>query len=333
MGKDKQVQELMSKLLKQTVCENTALASTAARDFAMAITLPLRQEVLSGDITYGIFEVDRLEPGQVPEYPLDFLSPGSAKDFVAYTNPQHGYIPERSIEGDSVMIPTYAIANSIDWLIRYSRDARWNIVERALEVLRAGFVKKINDDAWHVLMAAAVDRNFIVWDADANVGQFTKRLVSLMKSIMRRNGGGNSTSINRGMLTDMFMSPENKEDVRNWGIDIVDDFTRREIFLAEDGAISRIWGVNLIDVDEFGESQEYQDFFTGSLGGALASGDVELIVGLDLRNRDSFVMPVREEVQLFQDPVLHRRQRDGYYGWAELGLAALDNRRVIAGSC
>jgi hypothetical protein len=332
MANDKQDQELMSKLLQQTVCANASQASEAAKNFAMAISLPLRQELLAGDITYGIFEVEQLAPGQTPEYPLDFLAPGTAKDFVAYTNPQHGYIPERTVEGDYVMVPTYGVANSIDWLLRYSRDARWNIVERALDVLRAGFVKKINDDAWHVLMAAGVDRNFIVWDADANVGQFTKRLVSLMKSVMRRNGGGNSTSMNRGMLTDVFLSPENKEDVRNWGIDIVDDFTRREIFLAEDGAISRIWGVNLVDVDEFGESQEYQDFFTGSLGGSLASGDVELLVGLDLRNRDSFVMPMREQVQLFQDPTLHRRQRDGYYGWAELGLAALDNRRVCLGS-
>lgn len=323
----------MSNLLRKTVSANREESARAAEQFAMAIQLPLRQELLAGDITNGIFEMDVLEPGQTPEYPLDFLAPGSAKDFVAYTNPQHGRIPEKTIEGDYVMVPTYGIANSIDWLLRYSRDAKWNIVARALEVLRAGFVKKINDDAWHVLLAAGVDRNIVVWDADANVGQFTKRLVSLMKSVMRRNGGGNSTSTNRGILTDIYMSPESKEDIRNWGIDLLDEFTRREVFLAEDGAMSRIWGVNINDIDELGESQEYQDFFTGSLGGALASGDVELVVGLDLRNKDSFVMPWREQVQVFQDPTLHRQQRDGYYGWAEFGLAALDGRRTLLGSC
>lgn len=325
--------EQMSNLLRRTVCANRNESVIAALEFAQAIQTPLRQELLAGDITNGIFEMDVLEPGQTPEYPLDFLAPGTAKDFVAYTNPGHGHIPERAVEGDYIMVPTYPTANSIDWLLRYSRDARWNIVGRALEVLRAGFVKKINDDAWHTLLSAGVDRNIMVWDADANVGQFTKRLVSLMKSVMRRNGGGNSTSMNRGVLTDLYMSPENKEDIRNWGIDLVDDITRREIFLAQDGAMSAIWGVNIHDIDEFGESQEYQDFFTNSLSGAFASGDVELVVGLDLRNRDSFIMPWREQVQVFQDPTLHRRQRDGYYAWMEAGYAVLDGRRVLLGSC
>jgi hypothetical protein len=60
--------------------------------------------------------------------------------------------------------------------------------------------------------------------------------------------------------------------------------------------------------------------------------DVEVVVGLDLRKRDSFVMPVREEVQIFEDNTLHRQKRAGFYGWAEQGFAVLDNRRVLLGS-
>ena len=70
----------------------------------------------------GIFEPIRLAPGATPEFPLDFLSPGSEKDFVAYTIPNHGYIPERHIEGDYVMVPTYDIGASIDWMLKYARD-------------------------------------------------------------------------------------------------------------------------------------------------------------------------------------------------------------------
>ena len=57
------------------------------------------------------------------------------------------------------------------------------------------------------LISAGADRNVMIYDADASAGQFSKRLVSLMKVIMRRNGGGNSTSINRGELTDLYLSP------------------------------------------------------------------------------------------------------------------------------
>ena len=47
----------------------------------------------------------------------------------------------RTVESDYVAVPCYDIANSIDWNIKYSRDARWNILGRAMEVLEAGFVK------------------------------------------------------------------------------------------------------------------------------------------------------------------------------------------------
>jgi len=304
----------------------------ASREFAKALELPLRQAILSGDILDGIFEPIQLAPGATPEFPLDFLAPGTEADFVAYTLPNHGYVPERHVEGDYVMVPTYDIGASIDYLLKYARDARWDVVGRAMEVLEAQFVKKMNDDGWHTLLAAGVDRNIVVFDSDADAGQFTKRLVSLMKTVMRRNGGGNSASNNRGILTDLYVSPEAMEDIRNWGVDQVDEITRREIYTAADGNVNRVFGVNLHDVDELGEGQEYQEFYDNVLSGTVDAGDSEIVVGLDLRKRDSFIMPVRQEVQIFEDDTLHRQKRAGFYGWAEQGFAVLDNRRVLLGS-
>ena len=319
----------MKELLRRSGSANPAESAAGMAELTVALREPLRDGVMSGDITFGIFETEVLERGAVPEYPLSFLAPGTEKDYVAYTVPNHGYIPERHVEGDTVMVPTYDIANATDWLIKYARDARWNIVAKALRVYEAGFVKKINDDAWHTITAAGVDRNIVVYDSAAAAGQFTKRLVSLGKTVMRRNGGGNSTSMNRGKLTHLYVSPEGMEDIRDWGVDQVDEVTRREIFVAEDGEINRIFGVNLVSLDELGEDQEYQLFYSNDLGGALASGDVELAVGLDLLNNDSFVMPIREELQTHEDPTLVRSRKNGVFGWMELGVAALDGRRVL----
>ena len=307
-------------------------AIAANSEFAKALEQPLRQGVLNGDILDGIFEPVLLAQSATPEFPLDFLAPGTEKDFVAYTIPNHGYIPQRHVEGDYVMVPTYDIGASIDYLLKYARDARWDVVGRAMEVLESSFVKKMNDDAWHTLLAAGVDRNIVVYDSDANASQFTKRLVSLMKTVMRRNGGGNSASNNRGLLTDLYVSPEAMEDIRNWGVDQVDEVTRREIYTAADGAINRVFGVNLNDIDELGVGQEYQLFFDNTLGASMPGSDTEIVVGLDLRKRDSFIMPVRQEVQIFEDDSLHRQKRAGFYGWAEVGFAVLDNRRVLIGS-
>ena len=324
--------EQFIELLKQSGSADRTEALTAQHEIAKALEEPLRQDVLIGDILGNIFERMVMEPGTTSEFPLDLLAPGEEDEFVAYTNPGHGRIPERTVEGDYVMVPTYSISASIDWLLRYAREARWDVVGRAMQVLEASFVKKMNDDGWHTVLAAGVDRNIMVYDADATAGQFTKRLVSLMKTVMRRNGGGNTGSLVRGKLTDMYLSPEALEDIRNWQVDQIDVISRREIFTVADGGITRLFQVNLHDIDELGESQEYQNFLTSQLSGSLQGSDVELVVGLDLGNRDSFIMPVKQEVQIFEDDALHRHQKAGLYGWAELGFAVLDNRRVLLGS-
>ena len=322
----------MDQLLTKAGSMNREESLAATRELAKALELPLRRGVMSGDILDGIFEPIRLAPGATSEFPLDFLSPGTEKEFVAYTIPNHGRIPERHVEGDYVMVPTYDVGASIDWLLKYARDARWDVVGRAMDVLQGQFVKKMNDDGWHTLISAGADRNVMIYDADAANGVFSKRLVSLIKVIKRRNGGGNSSSINRVEMTDLYLSPEGIEDIRNWGVDEVDPVTRRELIVGDGGLMTRIFNVNLHTLDELGVSQEYQNFYTGDLSGSFPGSKTELVVGLDLRNRDSFVMPVRAPVEVFEDDTLHRQRRAGLYGWAEHGFAALDTRRVLLGA-
>lgn len=302
---------------------------SASAELAKALELPLRQGVLSGDILEGIFRKVPLTANATAEFPLHYLAPGTENQYVAYTIPNIGRIPEKHIEGDYVIVPIYDVGGSIDMGLKFARDARWDVVGDAANNLKMQFVKKMNDDGFHTILAAAADRNIVVYDADAATGQFTKRVVSLGKTVMRRNGGGNSSSVNRGKLTDLFLSPESMEDIRNWGIDQIDEVTRREIYMAADGTLNRVFGVNLHDIDELGDGQEYQQYYINELSGTLPSGDVEIAVGLDLSKNDSFIMPVREELQVFEDETLHRQRRMGWYGWMELGFAILDNRRVI----
>jgi len=323
----------MTELLRQSGSQKKEESLAGVAELAKALEAPLRKGVMSGDILGGIFEPIPLAPGATSEFPLDFVAPGNEKDYVAYTIPAHGRIPERHVEGDYVLVPTYDVGASIDWLLKYARDARWDVVGRAMDVMRAQFTKKMNDDGWHTLVSAGVDRNILVYDPDAAADQFSKRLVSLMKVTMRRNGGGNTgSSVNRGQMTDLYMSPEGIEDIRNWGVDEVDEVTRRELITQDGGMLVRIFQVNLHDLDELGEDQEYQIFYESDLSGTLPAGDQQIVVGLDLSSNDSFVMPVRNSLQIFEDDTLHRQRRAGLYGWAEHGFAALDNRRVLLGS-
>ena len=122
-------------LLRQSGDSDQNVAFAAQREFAKALELPLRKGVLVGNILGDIFETINVEAGSTTEFPLDLISPGLEGEHVAYTNPGHGRIPERSVEGDFVMIPTYSITSSIDYLLRYAREARWDIVGRAMQVM------------------------------------------------------------------------------------------------------------------------------------------------------------------------------------------------------
>jgi len=90
----------MDKLLIKAGSGNKEESLAATAELAKALELPLRRGVMSGDILDGIFQAIRLAPGATSEFPLDFLSPGTEKEFVAYTIPNHGRIPERHVEGD-----------------------------------------------------------------------------------------------------------------------------------------------------------------------------------------------------------------------------------------
>lgn len=326
----KQRDPRMDRVLVDSGSGDIEVCRANMRELTKALELPLRKGVMSGDTLQGIFETSDVRNMRYVEYPIDFVQPGTEGDYTAYVIPNCGYIPHMTVEGDYVTVPTYMVGNSIDWCLKYAKDANWNVVERATRVFRDGVTKKLNDDGWHVILAAGLDRNIIVTDSAAGAGQFTKRLVSLAKVVMRRNGGGNSTSVNRGELTDVAMSPEAMEDIRNWNVDQVDETTRREIFVAPgDQGLTRLFGVNLMVLDELGQGQEYELYYENDLSGSLPAGDIELLVGLDLRNRDSFVQPVRQELELYEDVTLHRQMKAGFYGWMETGFAVLDSRRVL----
>lgn len=321
-------------LLRATASERVEVAQAAMKTFAAALSEPLRQGIFDEDNLGDIFRREVLAPGATPNYPLDFIRPGTEDvDFTAVTLPKQGRVPERHVEGDELWVPTFAIANSIDWSLRYAREARFNIIARAIKVYQMGFVRKINEDGWHTLLAAADSRGLVVADTVAQAGQFTKELVAKMQTAMTRNAGGNGQS---GKLTDLYLSLEAKEHIRAWDISEIDEVTRREILTSGGNNMANLYGTMLHFMTEFGVGQEYQNYLATTLGRSVAGADptdVQFCVGLDKSTNDSFVQPIRQELQTFEaGPEMHRQQRAGVYGWMEHGFAVLDNRRLLLGT-
>ena len=330
-----QMKAYMVKAFKMTASRDRATKELGLNRLALALQIPFREGVLFGDIVTDIYQSEQFEYGVAPEYPLDPVAPGTEKNIVAYTIPGEGDLPTKHFEGDYVTVPTYEVGFGISWLARHAMVARWNLLARYLQVMEAGFVKKRNDDGWKTLIAASADRNIIVIDSQAAQGVFTKRLVSNAKVLFTRNGGGNSSSVNRRFMTDLYLSPEMQEEMRNWGLDQVDDVTRREIYLSEDGTgrLSRVFSVNLHPVHELGENQEYQDYYLNDLGASLGSGDVELMIGVNQMTSSSFMHPYREEPTIYPNQLITNFRKAGLEGMADWGFGVFDNRDCILLSC
>lgn len=326
-------QNVITAAFKNSVSDDAATSLKAKEEIVQAIELPLRKALLSGDTIGGVFSPMAFSENQPVMFPLDILTPGQEKEFAAYVVPDAGRIPERRVEGDYIMIPTYDVANSVDATLKFIRNANWPVVQRMLEVLEAGFRKKLNDDAWQTVISAATDRNILVNDPNASVGQFTPRLITLMSTFMRRNGGGNTGSTGRSKLTDIYLSPEALMDIRAWGLDLVPDAIRAMYYNTPDGAdVLNVLGVKLHALDELGEGQDYQTYYGTTLGGSMASTDVEILIGLDLQTSNSFVMPVTDELKIYEDNTTHRRGIFSLYGRMGLGFGVLDSRRTLLSS-
>lgn len=302
---------------------------------AKALTLPLQEAVLKGPILQDIYEPMKFDWGVAAEFPIHWLNAGEDKDFTAFTIPSSGAVPHREVQGDYVMVPTFDDGNAIDCNKRYILESRWDVVDSMLKVLVNGHVVKMNRDGWRTILAAALNRALAIYDSEATAGYFTKRLVSLLRTAFNRYGGGNSTSVNRFRLTDLYMSPECMEDIRNWDLTQVDDGTRRQIFLGGTGdgqyALSTIYGVRLHDLFELGVGQEFQNYYVNTLGGSMSGSKLEIVVGLDQSQDRSFVNPVRMPVTVNEDPTVARQRRFSLWSESNQGWSCLDSRCCLIG--
>lgn len=300
----------------------------ARQQVALALGAAWKQGMLEPDLLGDIFTRVPLAPGAEAKFPLDFYSPDRESWFKAFVMPRTGGIPTQMIEGDEVAVPTYEVANQIAWSLDYAKEARWDVIERAMEVFTNGFTRKLNDDGWHVILVAAKE-NSISSDSSATSGAFTKKLMTTLQVDIKRLTGGRYSQV-----TDLYLSPEAIADLRNFSETSVDDLTLRNLLVAPEGQLPTFFGIRLHELQELGYTREYQEFLTSTIAQpiSMTAGDEELCVALDLAHRDSFVMPVKEDLEVFDDENLHRERRMGVYGWMKVGFAALDTRRALLGS-
>ena len=345
----------MKALFKETAAIDTPEGKAAYKEFCAAIRTPILQEVKYRSVARELFAVEVLEPGAQAVYPVadDFELP-------VWVLPGLGYAAQNFVEGvgEDVYVPTFSINTAADWKLQYARESRVDIAARAARKAAAAIAEYEEECAWRVIVPAGTTnfaatgllpaRSAPVYEVDATAvgaGYLSKELINKMIVGFQR--------VDRE-LTDLWVSPEDAADIREWTDTDIDPVTRREIFQA--AGMGRIWNIQLHVLPHLGGpgkfnindstaaygifqgdgSDEYNDYsmdnpnIVDSSGSVTTAGETQ-IWGFDMGAQDSLVMPIKQEFEVYDDPNLHRRQKQGFYGWQEQGFACLDPRMLGMG--
>lgn len=345
----------MQDLFKATAEVHTPEGLAAYRAFAAALTTPILQKIELESIMRQLFSVERLAPGAQAVYPV-------AEDFEipVWVLPGLGYVAQNFIEGigEEVYVPTFTIDAAADWKINYARDSRIDIAQKAAARVAKDLANYEEECGWRVIMPAATSsfagkgllgsRPAPIYEINVGstgAGYLSKELINKMMVGFKRTGR---------TLTDLYVSPEDAADIREWTDTDIDPVTRREIFQAS--GMGKIWNVTLHEVQHLGATGMYNingnasEFgkFVAEAGDVYNSYTIEnpnlvnadgtintlgetQVLGFDLSVNDSLVMPIRKEYEAHEDPTLLRSQKQGFFGWAELGFACLDSRMLGMG--
>lgn len=254
--------------------------------FAASMSIPLFQAIAPQTSVRDIFYVDPIPAGALAEYPIDLDNIETA-----IVMPRLGAVPQNLVVGDSLIVPTFEVANGVEWKLSFVRDGRFNIVEGALAKLARSFVEMEEKAGWDTIRGAINASNTLTHGETS----LSKALFNDMITEMNANGLKPEV---------IYVSPRRAKDIREWTSTTIDPVTQREIFQA--GGLSSIWNVQLRELRSLADNEVY--LFDTSIFG---------------------VMPIRQQLTTYDDPVAIKKLRAGVLAWEEIGFAVIDKRGVL----
>jgi hypothetical protein len=265
----------------------TAEDENLRKAFAASLSIPVLKSIPPQTSVRDIFLMDELPAGALAEYPIDLNDTQTA-----IVMPRLGAVPQNLVVGDSLIVPTFEVANGVEWKLSFVRDGRYNIVERALEKLSESFVRMEETAGWAVIRASIDSTNTLAVGAETSLSKSLFNSLITEMSAIGYNG------------SDIYVSPRRAKDIRDWTQTTIDLVTQREIFTH--GGLSGIWNVTIHELRTLNDKEIY--LFDKSRYG---------------------VMPIRQVITTYDNPVAILRLRAGVLSWEEIGFAAIDKKAVL----
>jgi hypothetical protein len=346
-------------LIKAMGSRDTTVAREASEAFAAFIGPVVSKVLMQAGTASAIYTDAPYDADDNPSLPLDLWFDQSQDYVTVWSQNVAGGLPSSSVEGFSELkISTYRLDAAVSFLKRYARSGRIDVVSKAVERMSNEVLVKQERNAWAVVLKAlaeartpAVGTNNGVAGGQiitaATAGTFALGdLNNLMTEVKRINTSyaGGTTTDSYG-LTDLFISPEIKADIRAFAYQPftttgtagtnLPDGVREEIYRG--AGAQELYGVTLHELVELGVGAKYNALFDAFKGSqTFDSVTREIVVGLDL-SREGFIRPIARQNEtggtftvLPDDQFVARSEKTGFYGSLEEGRVCID-ARVISG--
>ena len=342
---------------------------------------PVLAEVLNNAPTVSnLFQSLQFDADDNPSIPLDLYYNIADEDYVRVWSQTHaGGLPSNQVlpTVSELKLATYSLDAAVDFDRRYAAKSRMEVVGKTFTRVAQEILLKQERTSATLLMtslanastksstatndshiqACEIDNQFLL--ADIN------NMFTLAKRINSSWIGGTPTTRSRG-ITDLICSPEIVEKIRAMAynpVNTVDargtspsaagdangiaapESLRDELF--RNVGLTSFFGLNILEFNEMGVGQKFNDLFNTAAGGAtytapnsgnsfaFAGAGDEIVVGVD-RTRDSLIRAVATDAEsgselnlIADDQYSIRQNKIGYFGSLEEGRVVLDNRVLI----
>lgn len=339
-------------LIKAMGSRDASVAREATQAFAAFIGPVVSKVLMQAGTASAVYSDLPYDEDDNPSVPLDLFAGEGEGYTTVWSQNVAGGLPTSEVSGFSELkVSTYRLDSAVSFLKRYARRGRLDVVSKAVERMANEVLVKQERNAWAVVLKAlaeaqtnGVDHLESVSGGALTLGGLNK-LMTLVKRINTSYAAG--TTVDTYGLTDLFVSPEIKADIRafaynpigNNATETLPDNAREEIF--RNAGAQEIYGVTIHELVEFGTSpsKKYNTLFDEFLaagpnnaGQAFDPSNAEILVGLDL-SKDAFVRPVARNSESGgtftatpDDQFVARADKLGFYGSLEEGRVCLDGR-------
>ena len=343
-------------LVKAMGSRDTTVAREATEAFAAFIGPVVSKVLMQAGTASAIYSDAAYDEDDNPSLPLDLWHDQGGQDYVTvWSQSVAGGLPSSVVEGFSELkVSTYRLDAAVSFLKRYARRGRIDVVSKAVERMTNEVLVKQERNAWAVVLkalaeartpgtgaGALVTNGHIVGSSGStfNLSDLNK-LMTLVKRLNTSYAGGTTTD-SYG-LTDLFVSPEVKEDIRGFayqpfttgGGTNLPDAAREEIYRG--AGTESLYGVTIHELVELGVNAKYSALFNAFKGAYNFNSNAdELAVGLDL-SKEAFIRPIARNADsgstfsvLPDDQFASRSEKTGFYGSLEEGRVCIDARAIV----